>query len=310
MAKNEFLKPRTEADIDNRIARVLKGLGNPEPPLKLETVRELLKLDFSYYAADDPGVMRETISRIRVGAKRLLKEPTLFLEAVRKLDLRALYIPDGRHILLDRDQPVLKHRWTEAHEIGHSLIPWHEASMMGDVDYTLAPACHDKLEAEANHAAGRLLFLGDLFSEECASFLPGFDTLKTLKGRFGNTFSTTFWRSINIWGKEIPVIGLISVHPHPNLRPASFELSAPCKHFIQSPAFASRFSTIKETTVFDKVVAYCEPRKGGPLGGSEIILTDDNGDQHIFEFKSFSFHHQTLTLGVYRRKRGALIATL
>ncbi len=301
MAKNEFLKPRVEADIDNRVARVLKGLGNPEPPLKLETVRELLKLDFSYYTANDPGVMQETISRIKVGAKRLLKEPTLFLEAVRKLDLRALYIPDGRQILLDKDQPVLKHRWTEAHEVGHSLIPWHEASMLGDIDYTLAPACHDKLEAEANHAAGRLLFLGDRFSDECTSFNPGFDTLKMLKDQFGNTFSTTLWRSIKIWGRERPVLGLITVHPHLTMRPESFDPSAPCKHFIQSPAFAAQFSTVREAAVFDQIVAYCAPKKGGPLGGDDILLIDDNGEQHVFEFQSFSFHHQTLTLGVYLR---------
>lgn len=299
MAKNVILKPRVQADINERIARVHRGLGNPEPPLKLETVRELLKLDFSYYTADDPGMMRETISRIKVGAQRLLNEPTLFLEAVRKLDLRALYIPDGRQILLDKDQPPLKHRWTEAHEIGHSVIPWHEASMMGDIDYTLAPACHDKLEAEANYAAGRLLFLGDRFIEECASVAPGFDTLKQLKDRFGNTFSTTLWRSIMVWGRETPVVGLITGHPHPDRWADDFDRAAPCKHLIQSPAFARRFSRIKETTIFDDIVAYCSAKKGGPLGGDAVVLSDDNGDSHVFAFESFSFHHQTLTLGVY-----------
>ena len=32
-------------DINEHIARLIRDLGNPEPPLRLEQVRELLKLD-------------------------------------------------------------------------------------------------------------------------------------------------------------------------------------------------------------------------------------------------------------------------
>ena len=44
MSKNRFLSEKTAHDIDARVERVLKGLGNPEPPLRLEDVRHLLKL--------------------------------------------------------------------------------------------------------------------------------------------------------------------------------------------------------------------------------------------------------------------------
>ena len=45
MAKNRFLSDKTARDIDERVERVLRGLGDPEPPLRLEDVRELLNLD-------------------------------------------------------------------------------------------------------------------------------------------------------------------------------------------------------------------------------------------------------------------------
>lgn len=73
------------------------------------------------------------------------------------------------------------------------------------------------------------------------------------------------------------------------------------RHFIQSTSFSDRFSHLKETSAFNEVVEYARGGKGGPLGTADIILSDDNGDHHIFEFESFSFHRQTLTLSIYLR---------
>src|SRR3546814_10168404 len=36
---------------------------------------------------------------------------------------------------------------------------------------------------------------------------------------------------------------------------------------------------------------YCGSQGGGPLGESELILTDDNGDQHRFYFETRSEEH-------------------
>ncbi|WP_310622403.1 ImmA/IrrE family metallo-endopeptidase [Flexibacterium corallicola] len=308
MAKNEILKAKTAADIDRKIDRVLRDLGNPEPPLDLDTVRELLKLDLAYYSAEDPSILQEVVSKMSMAGRQVLARPSRILDAVRKWDLRALYIPDRKRILLDKDQPKLKHRWHEAHEIGHSLLPWHAGAMLGDNAKTLIPSCHATLEAEANFAAGRLLFLRDRFAEECLSQKPSFDALKQLKETYGNTHTTTFWRGVETWGKELPIIGLITDHPHPVHRGEDFDPNSPCRHFIQSSAFAARFSKLQETLVFDKIVEYCRANKGGPLGSADVVLIDDNGDEHLFYFDSFSFYYQTLTLGVYQTPYRRLIA--
>jgi hypothetical protein len=219
LAKNLILPRKTVQDIDNRVERILRGLGNPEPPLRLEDVRELLNLDLAYYTANDPGIAQETISRIRVAAIQVYKRPTLLIDAIKKLDLKALYLPDRKRILLDGDLPQKKHRWNEAHEIGHSLIPWHEEMMLGDNNQTLSLECHEQVEAEANFAAGRLLFLRNRFIDEAQSLEPSIGAIRQLHTTFGNTLTTTFYRFIETFGVEQPLVGLISSHPHITRRP-------------------------------------------------------------------------------------------
>ena len=43
--------------------------------------------------------------------------------------------------------------------------------------------------AEANYAAGQILFLGDRFAAEAASSLPSFDLVRGLSKGFGNTMT-------------------------------------------------------------------------------------------------------------------------
>lgn len=308
MAKNVFLKDKAVADIDAQIAEVLQRLGNPEPPLNLKVVRAALNLDFGYYSASDAGLLQETVAKLRIGAKQVLLRPALLIDVVRKMDLRALYIPDQKRILLDKDQPELKHRWNEAHEIGHSVIPWHAGAMLGDDDHTLIPSCHTALEAEANFAAARLLFLQNRFRDEAVALTPSFKNLEALAAQFGNTMASTFWRCIEYWGAEAPMVGLITGHPHPAKRRADFDPAVPCKHFVQSVPFSQRFAKVHEGHVFDQIVTYCGSQRGGSLGGDDILLVDDNGDAHVFAFETFCYYHHTLTIGIYKQPHKLAVA--
>lgn len=299
MAKNHLLPTKTAQDIDQRVDRVLRGLGNPEPPLRLEDVRALLKLDRAFYTATDPGIARETISRIRVATIQVYQRPTLIIDAIKKFSLKALYLPDRKRILLDGDLPIKKHRWNEAHEIGHSVIPWHEDVMHGDNAHTLSQSCHEQVETEANFAAARLLFLRDRFSEEALSLQPSIEAIQKLHGIFGNTLSTTLYRFIEFAGNEKPIVGLITGHPHATRRGADHDPTKPCRHFIQSPAFAKTFRRMGEVEIFEAVAGYCGSQGGGPLGAADLILTDDNGNQHRFAFETFFNRYDALTLGVY-----------
>ena len=301
MARNRVLSAETAKDIDERVERVLRGLGHPEPPLRLEDVRELQKLDREFYTADDPSILREAVSRIRVAGIQVFERPTLLIDAIKKASLQALYLPDRRRILLDGNLPKLKHRWSEGHEIGHSIIPWHQQIMLGDNSLTLHPVCQEEVETEANYAAGRLLFLRERFTEEARSLEPSIEAVKGLQKKFGNTLSTTLYRMVESFGADRPLVGMISGHPHAIRRRKDFDPSRPCRHFIQSPGFRRHFGKISEVGLFSDVSGYCGAQRGGPLGEDELLLTDDNGDRHHFHFATFFTQFDALTLGRYLR---------
>lgn len=186
--------------------------------------------------------------------------------------------------------------------------------MHGDNKHTLLPDCHEQVEAEANYGAGRLLFLRDRFIIEARDLPITINSVQSLHRGFGNTISSTLWRFVESVGVERPMIGMISCHPHASRRPNDFDPAKPCRHCIQSSGFAARFSKITERELFAAVASYCGAQMGGPLGMIDLIITDDNGDEHIFTFESFFIKYKSpavgeaLTLGFYKRPNVRIVA--
>lgn len=296
------LKPATVKAVDNQIEKVLQGLGNPEPPLDLNQVRELLRLDKQFYSTSENGFVREQVSRITVGVRQVLRRPALLFEAIRKMDLKALYIPDRKIILLDDDLPKPKLRWNEAHETTHSLLDWHQDMMFGDTKLTLSPECHEAIENEANFGAGRLLFLRDRFTQECLDTAPSIKSIQKLSKAFGNTITSTLWRTIETL--PYPAVGIVS--PHPKYRHGT-EATDPWRYFIRSPHFEKQFSKSSPADIFEQVRKYCSYSKRGPLGEGDVELSDDNGCSQIFAFETFYNSFEALTLGVHKEPRPVVI---
>ena len=176
----------------------------------------------------------------------------------------------------------------EAHEIGHSLLPWHEDMMLGDNVLTTSQDCMEEIEAEANYAAGRLLFLRDHFSTQALSLVSTIASVRQLHGKFGNTLSTTLYRFVETVGSDRPLIGMITGHPHVSRRGANFDSLKPCRHFIRSAAFIARFWGLGEQELFAAVASCCGAQSGGPLGENEIVLRSNNGDLSRFRSRPFS----------------------
>jgi hypothetical protein len=233
--KNPTVEQSEANDISDSVQRLLRDLGNPEPPLSLATVRDRLKLDRGYYSSKNTTGLGELVHKLKVGTKQIVQRPMLLIDAIRTLSLRALYFPDSKRILIDEDLPKLKHRWAEGHEIGHSLIWWHKDFLLGDSDYELSPACHAIIEAEANYACGQLLFLQQKFIDDAMSLGVDFKTISTLYSRYGNSLTSTLWRFVESHQGSKPLVGIVSGHPH---HPAAdFDPLNPCRYFVQSPLF-------------------------------------------------------------------------
>ena len=96
--RNVFLDVRTARDIDAVVAKILKGLGNPEPPLNLDDVRALQKLDRRYYSSVEDGPLREYISKAYIGAKQVFLRPALILDIVRKR-MKERGLKNGKRLL-------------------------------------------------------------------------------------------------------------------------------------------------------------------------------------------------------------------
>ncbi len=301
---NILLRRQTAEDIEAQVSKLLKDLGNPEPPLRLEDVRELLRLDRVYYQSPGDSILRETVHKLRVAGKQVLARPAILGEAIRKLDLKALYLPDRKRILLDASLPIIKQRWSEAHEVGHDIIPWHQFTMMGDDRNTLTPGCHAQIEAEANYAAGQMLFLQDRFLREVKAREVGVQTILDIKKLFGNTITTTLWKFVEQAGECL--VGAISVHPH--RPPAEFDPNNPFRYFVRSPSFLLQFPNVTECALFPEIKRYCRNSRGGSLGESEVILVDANESKHVFHFHTFFNTYEALTLGRYLRPQPVIIS--
>lgn len=299
---NFFLSERTASDINRRVVKILKDLDNPEPPLSLEDVRYLLNLDLRYYSSTNDGILEETLHRLTMSGKQLLNRPSLLVDAIRKFELKALWQPDCKRILLDSELPTLKQRWAEAHEIGHSILDWHEPMTHGDHKQTLSPACHEQLESEANFAAGRIIFLGDRFTDEIFSNSLNLHSIVTLSKSYGNTITSGLWRTVESLG--IPAFGMISQHP------LNVKIEEnPISYFIRSPRFAHEFSKIKADSQFEQLSSFCRRGKGF-IGNQEVILMDDNGDEYIFYIECFFNSYHALTLATRIRKLELTVTVL
>lgn len=284
------VRERNARDIDRQVEKVLRGLGNPEPPIRLADVRELLTLDLGYYSSVDDGLIRETISRLKIATKQFWYRPSILFDAIRKRDLKALYVPDGKRILLDSVLQKIKQRWGEGHEISHSIIPWHASYLHGDQTHTLSLACELEIEAEANFATGRMLFLRDRFREELLAGAVSIERIKALSSEYGNTITSTLWRAVECC--ETPAFAMVSQHP----TYLSVEKRT-IRYFVVSASFSNEFNQIGSEGIFKGIGTLCSARKRGPLADEEVAIRNDNGASHRFHVECFSNTYDVLTLG-------------
>ena len=291
-------------DIRKIVARILRDLDDPEPPLNMSHVRALLDLNLGYYSTADTTLLQDIAARLTVAGKQVLQRPMLLVEAVTKAKLSALWVPDNKRILIDEAVPRPKHRWIEGHEIGHSLIPWHREFLFGDTDYTLDPTCHAIVEAEANYAASQLLFLQQRFVREARDVTLDFKAIQTISKRFGNTLTTTLWRMVEDRDPNAPVFGMVTTHPHyPEIGAA--DDGKPVRYFIRSTAFRKFFAGVTPEIAYSLVERNATRRKRGPVFDASEILMNANGERCEFRLESFCNSHALLTCGSFIGIRAA-----
>lgn len=303
------LEESEKKDIRDQVARILRDLGNPEPPLHLADVRALLSLDLQYYRSSDPSLIAELTHRFKLFARNSIPDAGRhLLSALSKSRLCAFWVPESSRILMDADVPEPKHRWVEAHEIIHSVTPWHKEHLLGDNLQTVDPACRAVLEAEANYGAGRLLSLQDRLTSDARDLALSFASIKCIAKRYSNSIVSTFWRTVEERDPAQPVFGVISVHPfHDDI--GRHDGPNPWRYYIRSAAFRTQFSPIGAEMIFEVIRQHATHRRTGPVFSAEHVLADVAGDRWLFQVDSFSTKHALLTLGFPLRRHQLVVPT-
>ena len=62
-------------------------------------------------------------------------------------------------------------------------------------------------------------------------------------------------------------------------------------------------TTASTVALFNVITSYSGAQRGGKLGQDDVVLTDVNGETHLFRFETFFNGHEALSLGVWIRPR-------
>ena len=281
----------TRAEIERIAAATLRDAGLTEPPLSVEKLLQYVQLHRDYYDLANPGFLDRAKHKLRIDGHKLV-------DIINKVRLQAVLLFDENRICIDQELPKIKHPWASCHETGHRLLPWHKPFFFGDTAQTLDPNYQADLEAEANYAAGRLLFLGNRFTEEAKDLVPTIKVIKSLAKRYRASLTTTLRRYVE-QGPDFAMAMLVSTPPW-SKQPAGQEHR--WRHFIPSGRFSTLFPEIAAEslrTVLDEHVAY---RRGGKVAEFRLELVDARGDRHELRAWSFNNQYYLLTLFVEERR--------
>lgn len=281
----------TRAEIQRLAAATLRDAGLTEPPLAVETLLDHVQLHRDYYDLASPTFLDRAKHKLRIQGQRLV-------DLLDKVRLQAVLLFDEDRICIDQELPRIKHPWASCHEIGHRVLPWHKPFFFGDTAQTLDPAYQADLEAEANYAAGRLLFLGDRFTDDARDLLPTIDAVKSLAKRYRASLTTTLRRYVE-QGPDLAMAMLVSTAPWG--RPPD-DQEHRWRHFVTSERFLGLFPDVSAEslrTVLDSHVSY---KRGGTVADFRFPLQDARGDRHELRAWSFNNQHYLLTLFVEERR--------
>lgn len=179
-----------------------------------ETIRQFARGALS--AAGVGDVSRVPVDQVAAAARLHRRElfelgsetPHRFRDIIQKLSgtVLGLLSIEKREYFVDRSMPLPRQRFTEAHEIGHDALPWHEAAFWGDDHTTLHPATKDVLEREANQFAAELLFGAGRFSNQADQYAPGLEVALFLAPQYGASVHAALRQYVEDSGHELAVL--------------------------------------------------------------------------------------------------------
>ena len=203
-----------------------------------------------------------------------------------------------RIALVDLAQPGPRARLTEAHEIGHQIIPWHEAAFQLDDEERLLGLTHDQLEREAYLAGGHLIFQGDHFWRRALDYQVSIGTPVALASEYGASLHATI--RYYVLEHPDPVAVLVAG------RFVKCDGSVPVFGSVDSPSFRAKFGQLANFMDGQVMIAGGEGRplgdiasnalSGGEVAAKEILIQDLTGERCVFIAEAFFNRHNLFVI--------------
>jgi transcriptional regulator with XRE-family HTH domain len=221
--------------------------------------------------------------------------------------LGAIVFPE-KTIYVDRkNQLDARANFTEAHEIAHSLLPWHEAVYRFDDERQLFFDSRDELELEANYAAAHMIFQGRRYHERALQNEVSIATPIDLAHHYGASLHASIRYYVE--GHPDPVAVLVAG------RYTQFNGTLPIWTSFESESFRERFGRFVDqlpgaalpvtdpTSTLGRIAAGVLETPG--VVSDTTTLLDLNGDAKRFRAEAF-FNQYSVFMFVSPRSRAKL----
>lgn len=143
-------------------------------------------------------------------------------------------------IYIDESLPDGRRRFTQGHEIGHDVLPWHAGAFFHDDARTLAADTRDELEREANAFAGELLFGAGKFTQIADEYAPGLAVALDLAPRYGASAAAALRYYVE-WSQR--PVAMIALSRFETNRDGVRSIQVIADQSFTSTSFASRYGT-------------------------------------------------------------------
>lgn len=203
-----------------------------------------------------------------------------------------------RVALVDLNQPEPRARLTEAHEIGHQIIPWHQAAFQLDDEERLLGLTHDQLEREAYLAGGHLIFQGEHFWRRALDYQVSIGTPVALAPEYAASLHATI--RYYVLHHPDPVAVLVAG------RYLKSNGSVPVWESVDSPSFLARFGMLAGRMAGQLMIASgdgeplgdiaMKAMSGAEIAARDVIIPDIDGEQRPFIAEAFYNHHNLFVM--------------
>lgn len=112
----------------------------------------------------------------------------------------------SRTVFVDRSMGSARQHWTTGHEVGHALLPWHEAIAHFDDNARLFRESREEIETQANLAAAHLIFQGPRFVERARDYRLSITTPLALAEDMGASFHATLRYYVEQHSKPVALV--------------------------------------------------------------------------------------------------------